>query len=215
MVKTVSLAREEIPLERKSIKDFVLTDMWNNNMMVGNDIRNSITGEGPLFGNSSAEEFCQGIFCTFPHMMLKHFVSWMWPDGEPKDYQEYMDRSLPQLQEKVFPQLASFFHDNLTGEEKGRLVTMLLTEVIPQYIFNGFYDYMFSGDENYKDISGFWTEVAPLLEMSARLFSNAYNMSDDARVEVFRYAASRYPFLLLKRWYDWQFGKDMPPKRPF
>ena len=183
--------------------------------MVGDDIKNSITGEGTLFGNSSPEEFCQGIFCTFPHMMLKHFVSWMWPEGEPKDYQTYMDQSLPPLQEKVFPQLASYFHDNLTGDEKGRLMTALLTDVVPQYVLNGFYEYMFAGDDNYKDISGFWEETAPLLEMSAELFRNAYSLSTDARVEVFRYAASRYPFLLLKRWYDWQFGKDMPPKRSF
>ena len=183
--------------------------------MLGDDVRICITGEGTLFGNSTPEEFCQGIFCTFPHMMLKHFVSWLWPEGEPKDYQAYMDQSLPPLQEKVFPQLASLYHDNLTDDEKGRLMTSLLTEVVPQYIFNGFYEYMFAGDENYKDISGFWTEVAPLLEMSAALFGNAYSLSTDARIEVFRYAASRYPFLLLKRWYDWQFGKDTPPKRPF
>ena len=189
--------------------------MWNNNMMLGDDVKIAITGEGTLWGNSTAEEFCQGIFCTFPHMMLKHFAGWLWPDGEPKDYQTYMDQSLPPLQEKVFPQLHSFYHDNLTGEEKGLLMKTLLTEVIPQYIFNGFYEYMFAGDENYKDMSGFWTEVSPLLEMSASLFGSAYSLSADARVEVFRYAASRYPFLLLKRWYDWQFGKDMPPKRPF
>ena len=202
-------------MERKSIKDFVLRDMWNNNMMVGDDIRNSITGEGPLYGNCSAEEFCQGIFCTFPHMMLNHFVSWMWPEGAPKDYQAFMDQSLPKLQEKVFPQLASFFHDNLSADEKGQLMKALLTEIVPQYVLNGFYEYMFTEDENYKDISGFWAESAPLLEMSSSLFSNAYNFSTDVRVEIFRYAASRYPFLLLKRWYDWQFGKDMPPKRPF
>ena len=202
-------------MERKSVKEFVLTDMWNNNMMVGDDIRICITGDGTLYGGSSPEEFCQGIFCTFPHMMLKHFVSWMWPEGEPRDYQTYMDRSLPLLQEKVFPALASFFHENLSADEKGRLMTALLTEVIPQYIFGGFYEYMFAGNENYKEISGFWAEAAPLLEMSAGLFGSAYHMSVQARVEVFRYAASRYPFLLLKRWYDWQFGKDLPPKRPF
>ena len=34
---------------------------------------------------------------------------------------------------------------------------------------------------------------------------------------AFLYLGARYPFLLVKRWYDWQFGKDkmeMPPPPP-
>ena len=44
----------------------------------------------------------------------------------------------------------------------------LLTRVIPQHILTGFYNYMFEGAEDYKDIADFWKEVQPLLEGSSK-----------------------------------------------
>ena len=206
-------------MERKSVRDFVMEDMWNDNLMVGNEVKGCVTGEG-FPTNEKKEEFCQGIFATFPHMMLAHFVGWMWPDGEPKPYQAFMDQSIPQLQEKVFPELkAYFFNEDLNPGEKAQIMAVLLTRVIPQHVFTGFYEYMFAGSEDYKDISGFWAEVAPLLEMTAELIRTSYTLSAEARAEAFLYAGCRYPFLMIKRWYDWQFGKDKlemgPPPEGF
>ena len=89
-------------MERKSVRDFVMEDMWNDNLMVGDEVKRCVTGEGFPTVEKNVE-FCQGIFATFPHMMLAHFNGWMWPDGTPKDYQAFMDQSIPALQEKVFP----------------------------------------------------------------------------------------------------------------
>ena len=194
-------------MERRSVRDFVMEDMWNDNLMVGNEVKGCVTGEGFPTAEKK-EEFCQGIFATFPHMMLSHFVGWMWPDGAPNDYQAFMDRSLPPLQEKVFPELESYFRGDLAPGEKAQLMAVLLTRVIPQHVFTGFYEHMFAGSEDYKDIAGFWAEVAPLLEMTAELIRTSYTLSAEARAEVFLYVGCRYPFLLIKRWYDWQFGKD-------
>ena len=77
---------------------------------------------------------------------------------------------------------------------------------------------MFAGSPDYKDIALFWPEVKPLLGMTAALIKAAYSdMTVEAKAEAFLYLGARYPFLLVKRWYDWQFGKDkmeMPPPPP-
>ena len=195
-------------MEFKSIRDFVMEDMWNDNLMVGDEIKGTVTGAShPDIPGKI--EFCQGIFATFPHMMLAHFNGWMWPEGTPKDYQAFMDQSIPALQEKVFPELDKYYKDeSLNPGEKGQLMAVLLTRVIPQHVMTGYYNYMFEGQPDFKDISTFWTEVAPLLEMTAEVIRSSFAVSTEARAEAFLYAGSRYPFLLLKRWYDWQFGKE-------
>ena len=194
-------------MDRKSIHDFVLDDMWNHNLMSGDEIKGCVTGE--KFATPDEKlGYCQGIFCTFPHMMLNNFSRWMWPEGTPKDYQAFMEQSLKPLQEKVFPELEAYFKGNLALGERAQLMAVLLTRVIPQHILTGFYNYMFEGAEDFKDIADFWKEVQPLLEMTAELTRSSYVLSTDGRAEAFLYLGARYPFLLLKRWYDWQFGLD-------
>ena len=176
-------------MERKSIHDFVLDDMWNHNLMSGDEIKGCVTGE------------------KFPTADEKY--AYAQPEGTPKDYQAFLQPSLEALQAKVFPELERYYKDAaLNPGERGQIMAVLLTRVIPQHILTGFYDYMFAGSEDYKDISGFWAEMQPLLDMTAELIRSSFALSTEARAEAFLYAGARYPFLVVKRWYDWQFGKD-------
>jgi len=181
--------------------------MWNHNLMSGGEIKGCVTGEK----FATADEklgYCQGIFCTFPHMLLANFTNWLWEGKPPKDYQTFMGPSVAALQEQVFPELEAYFKGDLSPAERAQLMAVLVTRVIPQHILTGYYDYMFAGSEDYKDISAFWEEAAPLLEMTAEFTRTCYVLSTEARAEAFLYLGARYPFLLVKRWYDWQFGKD-------
>lgn len=194
-------------MERKSIHDFVLDDMWNHNLMSGGEIQGCVTGE--KFATPDEKlSYCQGIFVTFPHMMLNNFSRWLWDGNPPKDFNAFSQPSIAALQEQAFPELEAYFKGDLNLAEKAQLMAVLLTRVIPQHILNGFYEYMFAGTEDYKDISEFWTQVAPLLEMTAELARTSFILSTEGRSEAFLYFGARYPFLMLKRWYDWQFGKD-------
>ena len=201
----------------KSVKGYVMDDMWGHNLMSGDAIKGCVTGETC----KTAEEklgYCQGIFTVFPHMMLANFSRWLFEDGMPKDYGAFMEPSVQALQAKVFPELDKYFKAELSEEEKAEIMVTLLTQVIPQHVLTGYYDYMFAGQEGYKDISEYWAEVKPLLGMTAQLIKAACTaMSVEEKAEAFLYAGARYPFLLVKRWYDWQFGKDkmeMPPPPP-
>ena len=192
----------------KKIKDFVLDDMWNHNLMSGGEIKGCVLS---TVHKTPAEKnaYCQGIFVTFPHMMFSNFSGWMWPEGAPKNYQDFMGGSVKALQEKAFPLLDRYFEAATPDSEKGEIIAKLLTEIIPQHIITGYYQYMFEGQEDYKDISSFWTEVAPLLGMTAELARAAFSgMTLEERAEAFLFFGARYPFLMLKRWYDWQFGPD-------
>ena len=194
-------------MERKSIHDFVLDDMWNHNLMSGDEVKGCVTGE--KFATPDEKYgYCQGIFCMFPHMLLNNFSRWLWDGEPPKDYQAFLQPSLAALQEKVFPELETYFKGDINLAEKAQLMAVLVTRVIPQHILTGFYNYMFAGSEDYKDIAGFWDEVAPLLEMTAEFTRTSYVLSTEGRAQWFLYLGARYPFLLVKRWYDWQFGKD-------
>ncbi len=45
----------------------------------------------------------------------------------------------------------------------------------------------------------------------------APGVSREEQAEIFLYVGTRYPFLLLKRWYDWQYGEEkmeLPPPPP-
>ena len=195
-------------MERKSIGSHILNDMWNANLMVGDEVRNCVIDQNPESVDSKIE-FCQGIFCTFPHVFLTHFTEWMWPEGAPRDFKPFMEASLPPLQQKVFPELESYFREDLSPEQKGQLMATLLTQVIPQHVLTGYYDYMYADAAERKDLAEFWKEVQPLLDMTADMAKNSYYQSNEVRAEVFLYLGCRYPFLLLKRWYDWQYGKDV------
>lgn len=195
-------------MERKSIESYVMADVWECNLMVGDEIKGCVTGEVHPDAESKLD-FCRGIFCTFPHMMLTRFTGWMWPEGAPKDFQPFMDKSLPALQEKVFPELEDYFKGGLPVAEQAQLMAVLLTQVIPQQVLGGYYEYMYAGSQEKKDLGTFWPEVQPLLEAIAEMTRNSYVLSPEARAEVFRYLGTQYPFLLLKRWYDWQYGKDV------
>ena len=195
-------------MERKSIQSHVLNDMWTANLMAGDGIRDCVLGEKMTTADEKIE-FCRGIFCTFPHILLMQFSNWMWPEGEPRDYQAFMDASLAPLQEKVFPELDRYFKGNLPREDRAELMAALLTKVIPQHVLTGYYSYMYESAEDRKDITEFWQEVQPLLNMTADVTRCSYDMDTPARAELFLYLGGRYPFLLLKRWYDWQYGRDV------
>ncbi len=201
----------------KSVKGYVMDDMWNHNLMSGDAIRGCVLGT-TCKTPAEKKDYCQGIFTMFPHMLLANFSRWMWEGESPKDYGMFMDPSAKALQEKVFPELDRYFDGDLSGEEKAALMQELLTNVIPRHVLTGFYDYMFAGQEGYKDISDYWQEVAPLLGMTKKLIGVIYtDMTEEEKAEAFLYLGARYPFLLIKRWYDWQFGKDkmeMPPPPP-
>lgn len=201
----------------KSVKGYVMDDLWGHNLMSGDAIRGCVLGT-TCKTPEEKKGYCQGIFTMFPHMMLANFSRWLWENEMPKDYNAFLEPSAKALQEKVFPKLDQYFDGALTETEKADIMVELLTNVIPKHVLTGFYDYMFAGREDYKDIAEFWPQVEPLLGMSAKLIEAAYSsMSVEEKAEAFLYLGARYPFLLVKRWYDWQFGKDkmeMPPPPP-
>ena len=186
----------------KSVKGYVMDDLWGHNLMSGDAIRGCVLGT-TCKTPEEKKGYCQGIFTMFPHMMLANFSRWMWEGEMPKDYNAFLQPSVEALQAKVFPQLDKVFDGTLTEEEKAGIMVELLTEVIPQHVLTGFYDYMFAGSPDYKDIALFWPEVKPLLGMTAALIKAAYSdMTVEEKAEAFLYLGARYPFLLVKRWYD-------------
>lgn len=201
----------------KSVKGYVMDDLWGHNLMSGDAIRGCVLGT-TCKTTQEKKAYCQGIFTMFPHMMLGNFSRWMWEGEIPKDYNAFLQPSAEALQQKVFPELDRYFDGGLSPEEQAKIMVHLLTEVIPQHVLTGFYEYMFGGTEDFKDITGYWTEVKPLLGMTAKLIVSACTeMASEEKAEAFLYLGARYPFLLVKRWYDWQFGKDkmeMPPPPP-
>ena len=202
----------------KSVRDYLAQDMWGHILMSGDAVKGCVTGQTCATAQEK-HEYCQGIMTMFPHMMLGNFSRWFWDQGMPKDYNAFMDSSVQALQSKVFPVLEEYFLGGLSEQEKGALLIPLLTDVIPRHVLSGFYDYMFSGQKDYKDISDFWTEAEPLLQLTARELELAYSgkLSLEEKAELFLFIGTRYPFLLLKRWYDWQFGKEKmegPPGPP-
>ncbi len=201
----------------KSIKGFVMDDMWGHILMSGPDIRGYINGD--MYQTvEERHKYCQGIFTVYPHMMLNNFTHWLWEDNAPKPYQNFMDPSVQALQSKVFPILRQAFESGISSEERGALFIPLFASVIPKHILTGFYDYMFMGQPDFKDITAFWPTVEPILNLVARMLHMVYDSSQaisvEEKVEVFLFLGTRYPYLLLKRWYDWQFGTEkteMPP----
>lgn len=203
--------------ERKSVKDYVLNDMWGHNLMSGDAIRGCVTGETSKTIEEKLE-YCQGIFTVFPHMMLMNFSNWLWENNMPKAYDVFMKTSIQTLQDKVFPELDRYYKGGLSDEEKAKIMVRLLTEVVPQHILTGYYNYMFADQEDYKDIADFWAAEQPLMGMIAHLIRSACcDMNQKEKSEAFLFLGGRYPFLILKRLYDWQFGKDkldFPPPPP-
>lgn len=204
----------------KSIRDYLAEDMWGHILMSGDAVKGCVTGE-TCKTNLEKKEYCQGIMTVFPHMLLSNFSRWFWDRNMPKDYKAFMDASVPALQSKVFPALDAYFAEGsaLTESQRGELMIPILTDTIPKHVLTGFYDYMFAGSDGYKDISSYWDTVAPLLHMTARVMETAYraDIPTEEKAELFLYIGTRYPFLLIKRWYDWQFGKEelkMPPPPP-
>ncbi len=199
----------------KSVKGYIMEDMWGHNLMSGDAIRGCVTEQT---SPEAKKEYCQGIFTVFPHMLLGNFSRWLWGEDAPKDYQRFMEPSVQALQAKVFPELERCFDGSLSGPETAEVMVSLLTEVIPKHVLTGFYDYMFAGQPDYRDISGFWLQAQPLLGMTAALIRAAYSaMTQEEKAEAFLYLGGRYPFLLVKRWYDWHYGKEKmeaPPGPP-
>ncbi len=201
----------------KSVRDYLAQDMWGHILMSGEAVKGCVTGTTCKTAQEK-HEYCQGILTMFPHMMLGNFARWFWDQGTPKDYNAFMEPSVQALQSKVFPVLEQYFLGNLSEKEKGALLIPLLTDVIPRHVLSGFYDYMFAGSTEYKDIAEFWPTVEPLLKLTAKELELAYSgaLTLEEKAELFLFVGTRYPFLLVKRWYDWQFGveKMEPPPGP-
>jgi hypothetical protein len=203
--------------KQPSIRDFIFQDMWGHILMSGPDITGYLSGEKYPTA-AEQESYCQGIFTMFPHMLLSGFTRWLWTQP-PKDYSAFMEPSVQALQAKVFPVLAECFQGGLSQSQRGEKLIPLLTEVIPKHVLTGFYDYMFAGQPDYKDICDFWPQVQPILDLTARGLRAAYDtpMPLGEKQELFLFVGTRMPYLLLKRWYDWQFGPEkleMPPPPP-
>jgi hypothetical protein len=197
----------------KKIRDFLAQDMGNHILMSGPDIIGYVSGE-KYPTPEDKKGYLEGIYTMFPHMLLSGFTRWLWEDGAPKDYQQFLEPSVQALQAKVFPILEQA--KDLTGPARGALLIPLMTDVIPKHVLTGYYDYMFAGSPDYKDIAGFWEQTQPLLSMAARALTAAYNepMSLGEKQEIFLFIGTRMPHMLVKRWYDWQFGAEkleMPP----
>lgn len=194
----------------KSIRDYIAQDMWGHILMSGPDIRGCVSGT--MYQTLEEKlQYCQGIMTVFPHMLLGNFSRWLWESQPPKEYETFMDSSMGSLQKQVFPILDSYF----LGEgdtDKGAIMAALLTDIIPKHMLTGFYQYMFSGTPEYQDISAYWDKVEPLLALTARMIRCAFSPQDPCSVnekeELFLYLGTRLPYLLLKRWYDWQYGEE-------
>lgn len=206
----------------KSVRDYIAQDMWGHILMTGPDIRGYLSGEKyPTVAEK--KDYCQGIFTMYPHMMLGNFTRWLWEEGAPKPYEDFMSSSVEALSSKVQPVLEQCFDENhpLSQPERGKLLIPLLTDGIPKHVLTGFYDYMFAGNPEYKDILDFWQGMEPILSLTARNLRWAYReeepMTMAQRQEVFLFVGTRMAYLILKRWYDWQFGEEkmeMPPGPP-
>ena len=206
----------------KSVRDYIAQDMWGHILMTGPDIRGYLSGEKyPTVAEK--KDYCQGIFTMYPHMMLGNFTRWLWEEGAPKPYEDFMSSSVEALSSKVQPVLEQCFDENhpLSQPERGKLLIPLLTDGIPKHVLTGFYDYMFAGNPEYKDILDFWQGMEPILSLTARNLRWAYReeepMTMARRQEVFLFVSTRMAYLILKRWYDWQFGEEkmeLPPGPP-
>lgn len=206
----------------KSVREYVLPDMWNHNLMSGGEIRALV--EGTKYTTPEEQlDYLRGIITMFPHMLLANFSRWMWEGSEPpKPYEAFMDASVQSLQSQVFPVLEEYWNSvtPVPFADRGEKMVPILTDLVPKHVLTGFYDYMFTGSDSYKDISEFWTQVQPLLNVTAKSLAATYadtEMDVKERAEVFLFIGARMPFLILKRWYDWQFGPDkmdFPPPPP-
>lgn len=206
----------------KSVRDYIAQDMWGHILMTGPDIRGYISGE-KYATVAEKKAYCQGIFTMYPHMMLGNFTRWLWEDGAPKPYKDFMTSSVEALSSKVQPVLEQCFDENhpLSQPDRGEKLIPLLTQEIPKHVLTGFYDYMFAGKPEYKDILDFWKGMEPILSITARNLQWAYGetnpMTMEQRQEIFLFVGTRMSYLILKRWYDWQFGEEkmeMPPGPP-
>ena len=92
----------------KSVRDYIAQDMWGHILMTGPDIRGYLSGEKyPTVAEKKG--YCQGIFTMYPHMMLGNFTRWLWEDGAPKPYEDFMSSSVEALSSKVQPVLEQCF----------------------------------------------------------------------------------------------------------
>ena len=160
----------------KSVRDYIAQDMWGHILMTGPDIRGYLSGEKyPTVAEKKG--YCQGIFTMYPHMMLGNFTRWLWEEGAPKPYEDFMSSSVEALSSKVQPVLEQCFDENhpLSQPERGELLIPLLADGIPKHVLTGFYDYMFAGNPEYKDILDFWQCMEPILSLTARNLRWAYS----------------------------------------
>lgn len=203
----------------KSVRDYIAQDMWGHCLMSGDAIVGCVTGETCKTAEEKLE-YCKGIMTVFPHMLLANFSRWFWDGNPPRDYGGFMEASVAPLQAEVFPILEKYFLDSsLSQEEKGKMLAPVLTDLVPRHVLTGFYNYMFAGAGDDKDIADFWPTVEPLLHLSAKELQLVYaeGCPTPEKAEMFLFLGTRLPFLLIKRWYDWQFGKEkmeMPPPPP-
>lgn len=193
----------------KKIRDFLADDMFNHILMSGPDI---VKYFDPAAGMTPEEKhaYCQGIFCTYPHIMLGNFTRWLFSEEPaPKDYSGFMEESLPTLQAKVFPVLEQVFAGTLDEEARGQLLIPVLTEVIPTHMLTGFHNYMFPDTKNVQELLD---SLKPMLQgVVAHALKGCYDGTFDnkEKTEVYLFVATRMSYFILKRWHDWMFGAEV------
>lgn len=204
----------------KKIREYIADDMFNHILMSGGEIRACVNGSKyPTLQDKLG--YCEGIMTVFPHMLLGNFTRWLWDGESPKPYEGFMQPSMEAVQAKALPLIRKAFSEEVTAAERGALLIPVLTDIVPKAVLTGYYNYMFEGAEDYKDIAEFWPRVEPLLAWTARALKDAYSETDplptEQMEELYLFIGTRMPFILLKRWYDWQFGEEkleMPPPPP-
>lgn len=201
----------------KKIRDFIAQDMFNHMAMSGPDIAEFFSPES---GQTAEQKlaYAKGIICTYPHILMGNYCDWKFADeAAPHDYAVFMKSSLPALQGKVFPLLEKCFDDEkpVSGAERTEIMISILTDIVPFHVLTGFYNFMYGGSEGAKDIRELVDVIRPTLIslMGDIILKAVYDDSKpvDYRVktEVFSYIATRMPYDLLKKYYDWHFGAEV------
>lgn len=205
----------------KKIRDYIHDDMFNHILMSGPAIEKYFD---PAEGMTLKEkhEYDQGIFCTYPFMMLANYCNWKYDAEEPapRPYADFMNEAMPRLQAKVFPLIAPAFDEEnpLPESKRGEILIPVLTDIIPTFVLTEFYNYMYPNAE--KDISELLEQLKPMLQgvVAEVLLPAAYSdekpMDWRVKTEVFKFVALRMAAFCMKRYHDWHFGAEVMAMGP-
>jgi len=206
----------------KKIREFIGSDMFNHIAMSGPDIANFFD---PSVVQSAEEKlsYAKGIICVYPYMMLGNYCSWKFGDEPaPRNYEEFKNDSMPALQKKIFPMLEKCFNDSrpITGTERAEIMIPIFTDIVPFHVLPGFYNYMYGNTKGAKDIREWVDANRPTMisllggVILKAVYDETKPMDYHAKTEVFLFIATRMPYLLLKKYYDWHFGAEVVEMGP-